>query len=141
MSEHIAAALMKLVRQRARQVCEYCHLPQRSQEAAFHVDHIQPRSSQGPTSAENLALACVTCSLREAARTHGRDPVSRELVPLFHPRQDRWADHFRWSGTCRLIGRTPTGRATIAALGMNRPAVVAIRKALVKLGWLATEIE
>src|SRR5207247_1500187 len=90
----------------------------------------------GPTSAENLALACVTCSLKKAARTHGRDPVSKELVPLFHPRQDRWSDHFGWSRGCRLIGRTSTGRATILALGMNRPAVIAIRKALVKLGWL-----
>jgi hypothetical protein len=33
-----------------------------------------------------------------------------------------------------LIGRTATGRATILALGMNRPAIIAIRKALVKLG-------
>jgi len=135
MSEHIAVALVKLVRRRARDLCEYCHLPQQSQEAAFHVDHIQPRAAQGPTRADNLALACVTCSLRKAAHTRGRDPDSSELVPLFHPRQDRWADHFRWSGECRLIGRTPTGRATIVALGMNRPAVLAIRMALVKLGW------
>lgn len=37
---------------------------------------------------------------------------------------------------CRLIGRTPTGRATILTLAMNRPAVLRIRKLLVKLGWL-----
>jgi len=135
MSEHIATALVKLVRRRSRDLCEYCHLPQISQEAAFHVDHIQPRAAQGLTRGDNLALACVTCSLRKAARTHGRDPDSGQLVPLFHPRQDRWADHFRWSGECRLIGRTPSGRATIVALGMNRSAVLAIRMALVKLGW------
>jgi len=139
MSEHLPAALIKMVRRRAGQVCEYCLLPQRSQEAAFHVDHIQPRAAQGPTRAENLALACVTCSLKKAARTHGRDPDSKELVPLYHPRQDRWSNHFRWTRGCRLIGRTPTGRATILALGMNRPAVIAIRKALVKLGWLSLE--
>jgi len=66
MSEHIPAALVKLVRERAREVCEYCLLPQKSQEAAFHVDHIRPRAAQGATRAENLALACVTCSLKKA---------------------------------------------------------------------------
>jgi 5-methylcytosine-specific restriction endonuclease McrA len=116
MSEHISVALIKLVRQRADQVCEYCLLPQTSQEAVFHVDHIRPRAAKGLTCAENLALACVTCSLKKAARTRGRDPISKELVPLFHPRQDRWSDHFRWSRGCRLIGRTATGRATILAL-------------------------
>jgi hypothetical protein len=137
MTEHIPVDLMLQVRQRARQSCEYCLLPQASQEATFHVDHIQPRATEGQTSVENLALACVTCSLKKAARTQGRDPISQAFVPLFHPRQDRWADHFRWSRGCRLIGRTPTGRATILALGMNRPAVIAIRKVLVKLGWLS----
>src|SRR5260370_855154 len=137
MSDYIPVALVKLVRRRARQVCEYCHLPQASQEAAFHVDHILPRAAKGPTQADNLALACVTCSLKKAARTQGHDLVSKASVPLFHPRQDRWSDHFRWSRTCRLIGRTPKGRATVQALRMNRPAVIAIRKALVRLGWLS----
>lgn len=134
MSEHVPVALARLVRERAGRCCEYCRLPQSSQEAAFHVDHIQPRSARGQTVANNLAFACVTCSLRKAARTHGRAPLSRGLVPLFHPRQDQWSEHFRGTSGCRLLGRTPTGRATIAALGMNRPAVIAIRKALVKLG-------
>jgi hypothetical protein len=58
------------------------------------------------------------------------------MVRLFHPRNDHWPDHFRRSGSGRLIGRTATGRATIVALGMNRPAVIAIRRALAKLGRL-----
>jgi 5-methylcytosine-specific restriction endonuclease McrA len=138
MSEHVPAALGKLVRERARRRCEYCGLPQSSQ-AAFHVDHVKPRSAHGATIASNPALACVTCSLRKAARTQARDPMSKERVPLFHPRQDRWSDHLRWTRGCRLIGRTPTGRATISALGMNRSAVIAIRKALVKLELMALD--
>ena len=70
---------------------------------------------------------------KQAARTRARDALSKELVPLFHPRYDRWSDHFRWSGS-KLTGRTATGRATIVALGMNRPAIVAIRRALIELG-------
>jgi hypothetical protein len=135
MSSGLSAKLARLVRDRAGQVCEYCKLPQSSQEAAFHIDHICPRAAGGLTDAGNLALACVTCSLKKAARTHARDPLSNELVPLFHPRDDRWTDHFRWTRGNRLVGRTPTGRATVAALGMNRPAVISIRKVLAGLGW------
>ena len=134
MSETTPAQLAKLVRDRAGDVCEYCRLPQISQEAVFHINHIWPRVAYGSTSADNLALACVTCSLKKAARTHAHDPLTKELVPLFHPRQNRWTDHFCWSRGCRILGLTPTGRATALALGMNRPAVIAIRKALTKLG-------
>lgn len=134
MSVHIPTILAQLVRKRAGNACEYCMLPQSSQEATFHVDHIQPAAAQGATIADNLALACVTCSLRKAARTEALDPESKRLVPLFHPRQDRWTAHFRWTPSWRLIGRTSTGRATIVALGMNRPAIVSIRRTLAALG-------
>jgi hypothetical protein len=134
MSEYVPVALAKLVRKRARDRCEYCRLPQSSQEAAFHLDHIEPHFTGGLTVADNLALACVTCSLRKAARTYARDPLSKQSVRLFNPRRDRWNDHFAWGPGCRLHGHTPTGRAAIAALGMNRPAIIAIREALVHLG-------
>ncbi|MCY2996243.1 MAG: HNH endonuclease signature motif containing protein [Planctomycetota bacterium] len=110
MSQHIATSLTKLVRKRAGNVCEYCCLPQTSQEATFHVDHIQPAIAQGATTADNLALACVTCSLRKAARTEAPDPLTKHLVPLSHPRRDRWADHFVWASGWRLAGQTPAGR-------------------------------
>jgi 5-methylcytosine-specific restriction endonuclease McrA len=74
MSDRIPASLARLVRKRARDACEYCRLPQSSQEATFHVDHIRPSAADGATTVENLALACVTCSLRKAARTEARDP-------------------------------------------------------------------
>jgi hypothetical protein len=134
MSPHIGASLARLVRKRAGNVCEYCCLPQSSQEATFHVDHIQPAVAQGLTTPENLALACVTCSLRKAARTKARDPHTKQLVQLFHPRRDCWSEHFVWTTGWRLVGRTPIGRATIIALGMNRPAIIAIRRTLAALG-------
>lgn len=134
MSQRIPTPLSDRVRERAGGLCEYCRLPQSSQEAAFHIDHIHPRAAGGPTSAENLALACVTCSLRKAARTKVRDTFTGKLVPLFHPRRDRWSDHFRWTQGGKIAGRTPLGRATVAALAMNRPAIIAIRQTLAILG-------
>jgi hypothetical protein len=123
----IPAVLRRLVVERARGRCEYCGLPQRGQEATFHVDHIVPRSARGRTRADNLALACVSCSLRKEARRSAVDPATRRTVPLFHPRRQAWHDHFRWEGV-QIVARTPTGRATVSALLMNRPLILAIRE-------------
>ncbi|HXD88463.1 MAG TPA: HNH endonuclease signature motif containing protein [Urbifossiella sp.] len=134
MSDRIAPALVRLVRERAGGFCEYCRLPQWSQEATFHMDHIQPSADGGLTEADNLALACVTCSLRKGARTLVRDPKTHVLVPLFHPRRESWERHFRWTRAWRLMGRTATGRATITALSMNREAIVRIRRLWAEAG-------
>ncbi len=66
-----------------------------------------------------------------------RDPFTGKMEPLFNPRRNRWHDHFAWTSTWRLIGKTATGRATIEALGMNRPAILFVRRGLVKLGQFA----
>ncbi len=121
MIPRIPTPLGDLVRRRALGLCEYCRLPQSSQEATFHIDHIQSHSADGPTVAENLALACVTCSLRKAARTKVRDAVTGQLVPLFHPRRDHWSHHFRLTRGGKIAGRTPIGRATAAALAHESP--------------------
>jgi hypothetical protein len=52
---------------RAGNRCEFCQLSQLGQEAAFHIDHVVPRAAGGLTVADNLALACVSCSLRKWA--------------------------------------------------------------------------
>lgn len=134
MSKHIPKSLSDLVRERAAGLCEYCRLSQLSQEATFHIDHIHPHAAEGLTVAENLALACVTCSLCKAAKTKGRDPLTGQLVSLFHPRLNRWSDHFRLLRNGKIAGRTPMGRATADALNMNRQAMIAIRQTLAKLG-------
>jgi hypothetical protein len=111
---------------RAGNRCEYCRLSQLGQEAAFHLDHVVPRAAGGPTVLENLALAYVSCSLRERAKQTAPDPDSGEEVPLFNPRTQVWAEHFCWDGL-RMVPLTPIGRATVAALALNRPLILAIR--------------
>ena len=123
----VSAALARHVVARAADCCEYCGLAQAGQEATFHVDHILPLSAGGPTEIGNLALACVSCSLRKGARQVAPDPATGQDVPLFNPRQQNWTDHFRWQGV-EVTALTPTGRATVAALEMNRPLILAIRK-------------
>ncbi len=121
-----SATLRRQIIKRAQNRCEYCPLSQASQEATFHIDHVVPLVAGGPTTLQNLALACVSCSLRKGARRVGLDPQSQQSVPLFSPRTDRWYDHFRWEGV-QMVALTPTGRATLAALQMNRPLILAIR--------------
>jgi hypothetical protein len=123
----ISPALHAEVVLRAGNRCEYCRLSQLGQEAAFHIDHVAPRVSGGPTVADNLALACVSCSLRKWAKRTATDPDSGEEVPLFNPRTQTWVEHFRWEGQ-RVVPLTPTARATLAALAMNRAVILAIRQ-------------
>jgi hypothetical protein len=123
----ISSRLRRLVIRRAKGRCEYCQLSQDGQEATFHIDHIVPRAAGGTTDETNLALACVSCSLRKEARQSAIDPKSNGTAALFHPRQQGWADHFRWQGAT-LVGLTPTGRGTVAALRMNRPHILRIRQ-------------
>jgi hypothetical protein len=124
---NVSARFRRVVIERAGSRCEYCGLSQEGQEAEFHVDHIVPVSALGPTALDNLALACVSCSLRKGARRRALDAETGQEVDLFHPRQDRWSLHFRWDDE-RAVGLTATGRATISALGMNRPLALAIRR-------------
>lgn len=129
----IPAFLRRLVLRRAAGRCEYCRLAQAGQEATFHIDHVQPRTAGGETIAENLALACVSCSLRKGARRTSHDPETGTEVSLFHPRQENWNEHFRWDGV-RLIGLTPTGRATVFELALNRTTILAIREEEMAVG-------
>ena len=130
----IPARLRRMVVSRAGDRCEYCRLTQKGQEATFHVDHILPKVAGGRTAAANLALACVSCSLRKEARRSAIEPNTNRRVALFHPRRQRWRDHFRWEGF-RIVGLTSTGRATVAALQMNRPLILAIRQEEAARGW------
>lgn len=87
----------------------------------------------GLTSADNLALACVSCSLYKAARLTARDPDTGHEVALFAPRSDIWSQHFQWDGLW-LKGLSAKGRATIETLRMNRPLIIAIREEEMLLG-------
>lgn len=122
----IPASIRRLVIQRSGNCCEYCGLSQAGQEATFHIDHITPIVAGGKTTADNLALACVSCSLHKSARQMVEDPQTGEIVPIFNPRQQVWKEHFRWEGV-RVVGLTTTGRATINALRMNRAIILSIR--------------
>lgn len=83
----------------------------------------------------NLALACQGCNNHKHVKTEALDPVNKELVPLYHPREQRWRDHFAWDEECtRIVGLTPTGRATVEALQLNRGCLINLRRVLYAMG-------
>jgi hypothetical protein len=113
--------------------CEYCRMHQSLQGATFHLEHIHPESRGGGTDLDNLAWSCPSCNLHKSNRIEATDPQTNTPTPLFHPRHHAWSQHFQWQGHV-LIGKTPTGRATIAALQLNLSRRLLIRQAEERFG-------
>lgn len=132
MSEkYVPADLRRLVTQRAKDCCEYCRTQARFSADPLTIDHIIPYSLGGPTTAENLALSCYGCNQHKSTRTSALDPATGLEAPLFHPRQQTWTEHFVWDENFTLIlGLTPSGRATVSALHLNRSSLVNQRHVL-----------
>ena len=123
------ARLQAEVRVRAQGRCEYCQSPESFTRVPFQFDHVIPQKHGGPTTLDNLALSCFFCNTRKGPNLSGLDPQTGELTRLFHPRQDRWQDHFRWEGPV-LVGLTAIGRVTIRVLDINRADAVIVRRSL-----------
>lgn len=133
------AELERQVGHRAANRCEYCHMHQSLQGASFHLEHIIPVSRGGISELQNLAWACPGCNLRKSNRIEASDPDTGSDVRLFNPRKDNWHDHFAWDDYL-LVGLTPLGRATMAALDMNHERRVRIRQAEQMFGLFPPEI-
>jgi hypothetical protein len=118
--------LLRLVWERAGNRCEYCRIPYPQYRLPFQIDHIIARQHGGETASGNLALACFHCNRYKGPNIAGLDPDSGEIVRLFHPRTDLWEDHFRFQGA-RLVGTTPSGRATVQVLAMNAEDLLLLR--------------
>ena len=128
---YISSEKTRTVIARAQNRCEYCQSPAEYATDTFAVDHIRPVSRGGTNDLDNLALACTGCNGRKYNKQDALDPAGGELVLLFDPRSQNWTEHFCWSEDySRILGLTPTGRATVEALQLNRIGVVNIRKVL-----------
>jgi hypothetical protein len=125
------AATRDLVRRRANDRCEYCQFPQDHSELTHHIEHIIAKQHGGSDEAENLALACHRCNLQKGPNLTGIDPVSGEVVLLFHPRRDEWHDHFRLRGAY-IEGVTRIGRATVQVFAMNAARRLELRSELIE---------
>lgn len=133
----VPAAVRTQVAERAGFQCEYCRSPSDISPSSFSVEHIKPRSraGAGADDPKNLAWSCMGCNDRKYTAVEAIDPVTGSSAVLFHPRLDRWDDHFVWVAEfTQIAGLSPVGRATVSRLKLNRPELVKLRGILRDVG-------
>ncbi len=130
----LSEAQRRTVRERAGGCCEYCRLAVSSGTVPFHVDHIIPLKHAGTDDTSNLCYACFNCNMYKSHDLTGFDPATGQITPLFHPRQQVWAEHFEIQADMRIFGLTAEGRTTVRVLQMNLKERVEGRQVLAKIG-------
>ena len=136
---HIPAELRKQVYDRASQRCEYCLAPESLCFHSHHVDHIIAIKHGGETSADNLALSCIACNQHKGSDIASLDPEDRMLTALFHPRFQKWSDHFILDRHF-IVPLTSIGRTTSRLLQLNTPDRVVEREWFAKAGELIVPV-
>ena len=136
MATPIQPELRRLIAERAGYRCEYCLLPQAAALHRHEPDHIVPLQHGGVTDLTNLALACLRCNRYKGPNIGSFDPLTGQLVPLFHPRLQVWDQHFQIVDA-EIIPLTAEGRVTVRVLRFNDPDRLTERQRLIaaRLFW------
>ena len=136
MAAPIPPDLRRLIAERAGYRCEYCLLPQAAALHRHEPDHIVPLQHGGVTDLTNLALACLRCNRHKGPNIGSFDPLTGQLVPLFHPRLQIWDQHFQIVDA-EIIPLTAEGRVTARVLRFNDPDRLTERQRLIaaRLFW------
>jgi hypothetical protein len=134
---YVPLDLARRVREAARNRCGYCLSPQHLLLGRLQIEHLVPRSRGGQTDEANLWLSCALCNNYKGDRTMATDPATQDAVSLFNPRTQNWFEHFCWSADgLRIMGLTPVGCATVAALHLSDdPDALTVRSFWVLAGW------
>jgi hypothetical protein len=129
----VSSSLRKIVRERAKNQCEYCLMPQSASAYEHEPDHIVPVQHGGDTTADNLALACLRCNRRKGPNVGSFDPKTGKLVPFYNPRKQMWREHFDLKDGV-ISPLTPEGRVTVKIFRLNEEQLIEERKRLIALG-------
>lgn len=121
------------MRERAGHCCEYCGYPESLAFYSHHVDHIVSEKHGGETHEGNLALACRSCNLNKGSDVGTLINDERQPIRLYHPRFDRWKDHFKLV-EINIQPLTRIGYGTITLLQFNHLDRLLERKLLVEIG-------
>jgi AhpD family alkylhydroperoxidase len=137
MGRYIPVNVERRVRIAAQNRCGYCLSPQHLVMARLEIEHIVPLAKGGTDNKSNLWLACPICNRHKSDKITAVDPETGDEVRLFNPRSQVWSDHFEWSNDgIRIIGKTATDRATVAALHLSDDSdALAVRSYWVLAGW------
>ena len=131
----ISPALREEVRSRGRYRCEYCLISEELALIRHEVDHIIAVKHGGASNSDNLALSCTLCNRHKGSDLASIDSETGALLRLFHPRRDRWDEHFELRGPM-IVAHSGIGRATIRLLQLNLPQRIKEREAMIQAGLL-----
>jgi len=94
-------------------------------------------SQKAATTRPKIYAGRATNATNSKAQNYLPSIQSQETLSLFFtPNSQSWQDHFRFSEDgSTIVGLTSIGRATILALKMNRPEMIALRLNWQELGW------
>jgi HNH endonuclease len=120
------------VARRAGLRCEYCRIHETDAGFPHQVDHVVSRKHGGNSTFDNLAYACILCNRYKGSDIASVNTKTGEVVRLFHPRHDRWEDHFRFDANL-IEPLTDTARVTVRLLRLNASERVAERRLLLSL--------
>lgn len=133
MSRYISETLRLEVATRANFRCEYCLVHEEDMFFPYQIDHIISIKHGGANDLDNFAYACSLCNQHKGTDLGTYLPDSNRLIRLFHPRRDKWAQHFFVSNG-EILGKTRIGEATVKILGLNHPDRVMLRQVLIQTG-------
>ncbi len=137
MSKKIPKSLRLAAAKRANYCCEYCLIPNIDSYYGFQVDHIISRKHGGRTILLNLAYACPDCNSYKGTDLGTYLTLALILTRFFHPRLDKWDDHFEADDSGFITPLTDIGEATVKIFQINHPDRIIERQLLWRLGLLS----
>lgn len=130
---NIPSALRRAVRDRAKNRCEYCQMPDSVATNGHEIDHVFPIKQGGATTLDNLAYACFKCNRSKGTDIAVLDTDTQNMIRLYNPRRQSWDEHFELDGLL-IKGKISVGRATVGLLRMNDSDQIELRRDLIDAG-------
>lgn len=135
MSEYISKNDRNLIAQRAKNVCEYCLMPERFSLFSLHIDHVISIKHGGITHLNNLAYSCGICNANKGTDLGTILENVDSIIRFFNQRTDNWIEHFEIVEGL-ILPLTIIGEATVKIFRFNEVERILERKLLIEAGFL-----
>ena len=133
MSRYVSKKLRQQVAERANFCCEYCLSFEGHSFLKFQIEHIISIKHGGLTNIDNLAYSCFYCNNNKGTDL-GTILKKEKLIRFYHPRKDKWLDHFELSEHI-IQSKTVIAEATIKILKLNDSERLTERLAFIEAGF------
>jgi hypothetical protein len=108
--------------------CGYCTVHEAEAGTELEIDHFQPRSVGGSDDLDNLVYCCTTCNRLKGDFWPATDPLTT-IRRLLHPKRDNLTEHLHEELDGHIVALTTTGAFHLSRLRLNRPPLLALRRA------------